>query len=323
VIYVRVSTDAQERAGASPETQERACIEYAQRAGWMAIETIRDAASGFSLDRSGIARLRELLHFGSVDVVLAYAVDRSARNQNHSGVLFDEVQSGGARLEFVTERFEDNAIGRFILAARAFVAEVEREKIAERTMRGKAERARSGRIPQGTGKGCYGYTYDAQTGRRTINPYQSAVVQRVFERYATTSSFSAVCGELNDAGIPALAGGRWYPITIRTMLRSETYTGRMVYRRTQRVSARTGKMGKRHSRVIERPRDEWITIDGASPRIIDEALWQRVQTILQDPERIRRRPEGRSYALSGRLKCGICGGAMVGQTLTVKAHPFR
>jgi DNA invertase Pin-like site-specific DNA recombinase len=49
------------------------------------------------------------------------------------------VERGGARLEFVTETFEDTAIGRFILAARAFTAEVEREKIAERTMRGKAE----------------------------------------------------------------------------------------------------------------------------------------------------------------------------------------
>ena len=72
----------------------------------------------------------------------------------------DEVERGGAQLQFGTENFEDTAIGRFILAARAFIGEVEREKIAERTMRGKAERAKAGKIPQGTGIGCYGYTYD-------------------------------------------------------------------------------------------------------------------------------------------------------------------
>src|SRR5690606_12385554 len=88
------------------------------------------------------------------------------------------------------------------LAARAFVAEVEREKILERTTRGKTERARSGKIPQAFGKGGYGYTYNPETGRRDVEPYQASVVRRIFERYAETRSFSAVCSELNDVGIP-------------------------------------------------------------------------------------------------------------------------
>src|SRR5436190_860530 len=135
IVYSRVSTDAQERDGTSLDTQERACVELAERNGWYVTDQIRDTASGFSLERSGIARLRQRLRQGSVDVVIAFAVDRLSRNQNHIGVLFDEIEQAGARLEFVTEKFEDTAIGRFILAARAFIGEVEREKIAERTMR--------------------------------------------------------------------------------------------------------------------------------------------------------------------------------------------
>src|ERR671937_388037 len=117
-------------------------------------------------ERDGMDELRRLLREGAADVVVAYAVDRLSRNQNHIGVLFDEVQRAGARLEFVTEKFEDTAVGRFILAARAFIAEVEREKIVERTTRGRVERARSGRLPGGTGRGCYGYVYNPTTGRR-------------------------------------------------------------------------------------------------------------------------------------------------------------
>ncbi len=98
-------------------------------------------------------------------MVIAYAVDRLSRNQNQVGVLFDEVEQAGVLLEFVTENFEDTAVGRFIRSARAFVAEVEREKISERTTRGKTERARSGRIPQGNGKGIYGYAYMRETGQ--------------------------------------------------------------------------------------------------------------------------------------------------------------
>ncbi len=172
LVYSRVSTDAQERDGTSLDTQERACMEYAESQGMLVIEHIRDTASGFTLDRPGMEQIRHLLRQGAVDVVLSYAVDRLSRNQNHIGVLLDAAEQAGARLEFVTERFEDSAIGRFIVGARAFIGEVEREKIAERTMRGKAERARSGRIPQGMGKGTYGYLYDRQSGLRVVDELQ-------------------------------------------------------------------------------------------------------------------------------------------------------
>lgn len=286
LVYSRVSTDAQERDGTSLETQERAGLEHARGAGYHVPECIRGTASGYSLDRPGIERVRQLLRSGAVDVVIAYAVDRLSRNQNHIGVLFDEVEQAGARLELVTERFEDTAVGRFILAARAFIAEVEREKIAERTMRAKLERARSGRIPQAIGKGTYGYVYNPATGKREIDPFQAEVVRRIFQRYADCRSFTAVARELNKEGIPSFTGGRWYPLTVRRMLTNESYVGRLIFRRTKWVVSRNGASGKRRRRPVLRSAEEWIEIKGASPQIVDAALWQRVRALLADPERI-------------------------------------
>ena len=323
IVYSRVSTDAQERDGTSLDTQERACIEYAQAKGWQVVECIRDAASGYSLERPGIVRLQRLLQEGTADIVVSYAVDRLSRNQNHIGVLFDTMEQSEARMEFVTENFEDTAVGRFILAARAFIAEVEREKIAERTAWGKAERARQGRIPHGMGKGTYGYIYNPETGQREIDPAQAAIVRRVFQRYAEMRSFSAVTNELNAADVPSFTQGRWYPLTIRRILTNESYTGKLVYRRTQRVKVRSTNGKKPRSRVVERPEADWIEIDGASPPIIDEAVWRRVQEILSDPERTKQRPRQNFYALRGRMKCGVCGAAMVGQTLTTKGKPYK
>ena len=322
IIYSRVSTDAQERDGTSLDTQERACDEVAADRGWSVVRRIRDAASGAALERDGLDELRAALRRGQADVVVAYAVDRLSRSQNHIGILFDEFEGAEVKLEFVTERFEDTAVGRFILAARAFIAEVEREKIAERTMRGKEERAKSGRIPQAFGRGCYGYTYNPETGRRDIDPYQAAVVRRIFERYAASRSFSAVASELNDAGISAFSGGRWYPITVRRVLLNEAYIGRTVYRRTKRVRVRAAG-ARRRTRVIERPAEEHIEIPGATPPIIEIGLWERVQAILNDPERTNRRSTAkRRYMLSGRLRCGVCSSAMVGQTLTSKGKSY-
>ena len=167
---------------------------------------IRDSASGFHLDRRGIEEVRAMLRRGEADVLVAYAVDRLSRNQNHIGVLFDEFQRFEVQLEFVTERFEDTAVGRFILAARAFIAEVEREKIAERTMRGKADRARYGKLPQATGAGIYGYRYDSGTGQREVDEVQAAVVQRIFEDFVANGRVHGIAKRLNEQGVPAFAG---------------------------------------------------------------------------------------------------------------------
>ena len=324
VVYARVSTDAQERDGTSLDTQERGCAELATSHGWSLVRCIRDAASGFDLDREGIETLRGMLRRGEVDVVIAYAVDRLSRNQNHIGVLFDEVEQAGARLEFVTERFEDTAVGRFILAARAFVAEVEREKIAERTMRGKAERARSGRLPQGTGRGLYGYRYDSESGTREIVPEQARVVRRIFEDFAAGGSCHGITETLNREGIPAFSGGRWHALTARRILLNEAYAGRTVYRRTRVEKVRDPVRGRWVRRVTERDEEEWIEIEGVTPAIVPRALFDRARSRLMDPERRRRSSPSRVYSLRGRLRCARCGAAMVGHAANrARYHYYR
>src|SRR5262249_31203828 len=160
-------------------------------------------------------------------------------------------------------------------------------------------------MPQGTGKGCYGYLYNARTGRREIDLVQGAAVQRIFQRYAETRSFSAVSHELNTGGIPAFNGGRWYPLTIRTIPTNESYVGRLVYGRKKRVTVRSSN-GKRKKQLVVQPADQHILVEGASPSIVDEALWRRVQNILADPERTRHPRANAFYLLRGRSKCGLC-----------------
>ena len=54
VIYARVSTDAQERDGTSLDTQTDSCQEFAAARGWTVSACVRDAASGFVLERRGL-----------------------------------------------------------------------------------------------------------------------------------------------------------------------------------------------------------------------------------------------------------------------------
>ena len=315
IVYSRVSTDAQADEGTSLDTQERANLECVEEAGGTVIRTIRDTASGSSLERPGMAEVRRLMRDGECEVVLAYALDRLSRNQHHIGVLFDEAETVGVRLEFATEEFEDTAIGKFIVAARGFVSEVEREKIAERTMRGKAERARNGRLPQGTGAGCYGYTYVPETGRRVLNTAQATIVQRIFDDFVSGKAVNRISTKLNADGIPTLTGKKWYPVTVHRILRNETYTGRTVYRRTKVEMIRQPGGRGRKRRVVARDASEQIEIEGASPSIVSPEFYARAQARLDDPERRAERAPSHAYPLRGRLRCKHCGAGVVGQSV--------
>ncbi len=322
-IYCRVSTDAQERDGTSLDSQEQACREFVSRTGGVVVSVVREAASGFTLGRPGLTELRQLVRERRLDVVVCYAVDRLSRQQNHMGVLFDEFERAGVRLDFVTEQFENTAMGRFILGARAFVAEVEREKIVERTTRGKLQRAQQGQLVQGTGRGMYGYVLSPRgrggDGRRRIHPEQAAVVERIFREFAARRSVHAIAAALNAEGIETLQGWErttdgqqlrripWYPLTVRRMLQNETYTGRTVYRRTTIAVTTDPRTGRRRRQTVIQPEAHWVEVPGATPAIIARELWEQVQERLTTrPQRARPGIALYPYPLSGHLRCSGC-----------------
>ena len=107
---------------------------------------------------------------------------------------------------------------------KAFAAGLEREKIAERTMRGKAERARSGRLPQGAGRGLYGYQYDAATGHREVVEDLAVIVCRLFTEFAEGASIVSLANALNDEGVLTMTGKRWSPATVFHLLQQEAYS---------------------------------------------------------------------------------------------------
>lgn len=123
--------------------------------------------------------------------VVDLVVPPQASGQRHH-LQFAVLDEAGVALECVTEKVEDSPLGKLVMSLRAFAAEVEREKIVERTTRGKLERAKSGRIPQAFGRGCYGYVSDPTTGQREIEPYQAEVVRRLVQPRGVPNPAGAV-----------------------------------------------------------------------------------------------------------------------------------
>ncbi len=311
-IYTRVSSDLQEDNYSLP-TQEAACRAYCAEHGYQLAGVFSDVHTGAQYrERPGLSQLRELVRQKAIDVVVCYAVDRLSRNQAHLYILVEEFAEHGCRLEFVTEKFEDTAVGRFILAAKSFAAEIEREKIIERTTRGTHARVRSGK-PKPTGRPPYGYRWaDEEKTRFEPHPDEAPVVQRIFAMLADGATLRGTANELQAAGIPTPLKCRvWDPKTIQVIARNPAYKGQYygLRTRTVRVNGR--------QRVQKLDPSEWVLLPDVAPPLVSEEIWERVQQRLANNKQdASRNLKYAPYALlrGGFVKCGTCGRTMVVRT---------
>ena len=101
--------------------------------------------TGADLDeRPKLTELREMVSQGLLDVVVATNFDRLSRDQIHQAVILHELNRHKVGVELTEESFENDANGRLVRNLAGYFAEVEREKLRDRTMRGKRQRVKQG-----------------------------------------------------------------------------------------------------------------------------------------------------------------------------------
>ena len=93
------------------------------------------------------------------------------------------------------------------------------------------------------------------------------------------------------------------------IFRRELYIGQAIWNRRH-----VKKVPGTSKRIAEiRPRNEWIILDHPELRIINDALWNRVQARLKQARKSAHKNNKQSrgrpsmYLLSGLMKCGECG----------------
>ncbi len=234
-IYCRVSTDDQEKEGTSLQTQMQSCLNYCREKDYDVSQRFSEAYSGLTLDRPKLTELRGLVRSNQIDIIVIYCLDRLSRNATHGVIIRDELDKHHAVLESVTEDIDKTPLGEAITYLRGTFSQIEAEKIRERTMRGKMEHLKNGRLPQGTGIGIYGYSWDKATGKRQIIDHEADTVRTMFSMAINGISTNKIAITLNQSGIKTKTGSLWYPLTVRRTLNNETYTGKTYFGQTKRV----------------------------------------------------------------------------------------
>ncbi|MEW6545762.1 MAG: recombinase family protein [Bacillota bacterium] len=306
VVYARVSTEEQAQQGSSLEDQAATCERHARALGAVDVQVFRDVASGSVLQRPGLEALRERIACGGVGLFVCYDPDRLARNLSHQLLLTEEFERAGVRLEFVNFEWKNTPEGKLFYSLRGAIAEYEREKIRERTMRGKLRRAREQRLTHNPRT--YGYRYCPEGKAFAVDPSEAAVVRQMFEWFVDGDlGYHGIARRLTEMGIPSPEGSVWQKMTVRRILANTAYVGLVYLHRHDTVGVRNSRRLPPCQRLKrrERPRDEWIPV--AVPAIVDPEVFGRAQ---QKSLEVRRRYAGSSraeYLLSGLVSCGVCG----------------
>src|SRR5215213_8096000 len=225
-IYCRVSSAGQED-NTSLDTQEAACRAWAAERTLPVASVAREVWSGGDRHRPELDAMLDRLIPG--DTVLAYALDRLSRSQVDTVIIIDRIEGAGASLALVTEDFERSATGTFLRNAKAFVAELEREKIKERTGRGRRERAVSGKLLPGAYPPFGMQWADAARTRLVLDLDTAPVVRTIFTLALEGLSLRTIAARLERDGILSPAGNsRWCATSVRHILTRPVYTGSQV-----------------------------------------------------------------------------------------------
>ena len=285
-----------------------------------------EGCSGSELHRPALERLRDRVAASMVDRIYVHTPDRLARKYAHQALLLEEFGKHHCEVIFGDHRgLADNPETNLLVQMQGVIAEYEREKILERTRRGRRHAASVGNLSV-FGGAPYGYDYirKASAGGRatwTVDPVRSKHVALMFRLVGEERlSLAAVCRELQKEGVKTARGSdRWNTTSVHDILTNSAYHGQARYGKTRMVPRKPGKRSKQGDPAIPRkskvtdnaPLEDQVVI--SVPPIISISLFEKVQkTMHENQKRQRERSVGVKHLLSGLTICGQCGSAYCG-----------
>jgi site-specific DNA recombinase len=300
-IYTRKSTeegleqefnslDAQRESG-------EAYIKSQTHEGWECISTHYDDGgfTGGNMDRPALRRLLGDIEAGKVNCVVVYKVDRLSRSLLDFAKMMETFEQHQISFVSVTQMFNTaSSMGRLVLNVLLSFAQFEREIISERTRDKIAATRRKGKWAGG--HPLLGYDVDPERFKLIVNDDEAFRVRTIFELYLEYQGLLPVVQELDRRG--------WLNKRWTTRKGHERGGKRFTKTNLYKLLTNVAYVGK------VRYKDE--VHDGEHAGIVDLAVWQRVQAMLQRNRRTGGALVRNKFGamLKGMLRCVPCGCAM-------------
>ncbi|MCA9863357.1 MAG: recombinase family protein, partial [Thermomicrobiales bacterium] len=136
------------------------------------------------------------------------------------------------------------------------------------------------------------------------------ILRRIFEEMAGGSALNAVITRLNDEGVPAPRGMRWWPSSLKAILENPIYRGEVHLLKVAGVrDDRT-----RRRTMVARPAEDHVILTDVAPALVTSDLWHKANEQRAANRKWSRRsahdPEA-TLLRGGIIRCGYCGASLI------------
>ena len=286
-LYVRKSSEAEEKQAMSIEAQIHELTELANRENLFIAETFIESKSAKIPGRKEFARMIEKIHASKEPVsILAWHPDRLARNSIDGGqiiYLIDIKKICG--LKFSTFWFEPTPQGLFMLQVAFGQSKYYSDNLSENVKRGIRGKLRRG---EWIVKAPLGYVNNPKTRNIEPDPVKSKIVQKIFKEFGEGKhSLKSARERLGFFGILNRKGNILGNSAIHWILTNPLYTG------------------------VIKCKDELY--EGKFEHLISQATFEAVQQRLKESSKPRKSKHKHDFGLTGLFTCGECGCAITAQ----------
>jgi len=316
-VYARRSKkeeEVEDRFSRSVEDQLTDCRRLiASHDGWVEVKAyVEDGTSAFKKKTVTLADGRRVrrnvrpewqemlldLHYGRIDTLVAYDLDRAMREPRDLEDLIEVVEQSGRYVETVTSSLRLSNDSEVMMArVIASTANKSSRDTSRRVKRAAMSRAEEGRIHGSVAS--FGYEFQKNAAGKVqqmvINPAEAALVREAADRLLAGETQYGICNDWTSRGIrtrPSKGhpnGSHWMSRTLRRVVTTPTVAGYRIY--------------------------EGVEYKGQWEPILDEQTWRRLVTFFESaPASNFTTGNRRKYALSGLVKCRTCGNTMVSMT---------
>jgi site-specific DNA recombinase len=293
VSYYRYSSDNQNYA--SIDAQQRAVLAYTKKNDIELVkEYIDEALTATTDDRLQFLQMISDISAGrmQVDLLLVHKLDRFARNRYDSAIYRHELKKCNVKLIAVDQPIDDSPEGIILVSLLEGMNEFYSANLSREVKKGMREnqlaaKTTGGKPPLG---------FNIKDGHYQINEAEAEIVKTIFQLAAAGESYPAITDKLNTIGLKSKLGFPFSKTSIHDILRNPKYGGHYV----------TGRYSK----------TEKVELPGVIPAIIPAEQWKEVQNLMDNRKHTfsKPKPGGQIYILTGKMECGICGGAYTGNS---------
>lgn len=314
-LYIRLSKEDDTEIESQSVTNQRSLLaEFAKNHRLTIFDTyIDDGFSGTNFDRPAFNRMIADIEAKKVNMVVTKDMSRLGRDYIDTGFFMEKYfPEKHVRYISLLDGVDTgvNSIANDITPFRAIMNDMYAKDISKKISSVKHDKQNKGLFIGG--KATYGYKKsETEKNKIVIDDEVAEVVRRIFAMALDGISCRQIAQTFNDEKLPppavyaGLTQGRigpfskmWSSERISDMLQNQSYIGNMVQGKTKKINYKSKKSEKM-------PRNEWIVVGGTHEPIIEKAVFDKVQLLLQS----RRTTRVRTYdfLLKGLIFCHECG----------------